>query len=205
MEGTVAEIRMFGATFAPESWAFCQGQTMNINTNQALYALIGTVFGGNGIQTFNLPDMQGRVPVGIGTIPNQQFTVTLGQKLGAENVMLTSANLPPHTHQVTGAGVCNIAGNLNAKMTVNSNPSPNSQANPNEAFLSPAGGNKPYATTNNGTLNVNALQVSGANMSVNPSSMMLLPVGGSAKVDLHMPSLAVNFIICVNGTFPARN
>jgi microcystin-dependent protein len=205
MEGTIAEIRMIGATFAPKSWAFCQGQPMNINQNQALYALIGTVFGGNGTQTFNLPDMQGRVPVGIGTIPAQNFTVNMGDKLGVENVMLTSGNLPPHTHQVTGAGVCSLAGELHATMTINSAVSTSAQATPNDNFLASAGGNTPYATTSSGTLNPNALQVSDVNLSVNASSIALSAVGASAKVDLHMPSQAINFVICVNGIFPSRN
>ncbi|WP_345953998.1 hypothetical protein [Mucilaginibacter sp. PAMB04168] len=86
-------------------------------------------------------------------------------------------------------------------MVVNSALGPSSQANSNEAFLSPAGGNTPYASTSSGTLKPNALQVSDVDLSVNASSVMFQAIGASAKVDLHTLSLAVNFIIVLTGVF----
>lgn len=64
MEGTMSEIRLFAPDFAPKSWALCYGQTLAINTNQALFSLLGTTYGGNGVQTFLLPDFRGRAPMG---------------------------------------------------------------------------------------------------------------------------------------------
>lgn len=72
MEGTIAEIRMFAGTFAPRTWLFCNGQTMSIAQNTAMFSLLGTTYGGNGQTTFGIPDFRGRVAVGTGTGPGPQ-------------------------------------------------------------------------------------------------------------------------------------
>jgi microcystin-dependent protein len=90
----LGEIRQFGFNFAPRGWAFCSGQLMPISQNDALFALIGTTYGGDGQQTFALPDLRGRVPVHPGN------AVQLGQVAGVESVTLLAQNLPPHNHGV---------------------------------------------------------------------------------------------------------
>lgn len=92
----VGEIRMFGGNFAPEGWAFCNGATMPISQNDTLFNLIQTTYGGNGTDSFNLPDLQGRVPVHQGTLAGTSFS--LGQTGGTESVTLTTQQIPPHTH-----------------------------------------------------------------------------------------------------------
>jgi microcystin-dependent protein len=97
----IGEIRIFAGTFAPLGWAFCQGQSMLIAENDALFNLIGTTYGGDGQTTFNLPDLSSRVPVhqGSGGIR----TLTLGQAGGAETVTLTTTQIPSHTHGLNGS------------------------------------------------------------------------------------------------------
>ena len=90
----VGEIRMLACNFAPNGWAFCNGQSMQITEYETLFDLIGTTYGGDGQTTFNLPDLRGRVMVGQGT------GYSLGQEGGAEAVTLTSQTIPQHNHLV---------------------------------------------------------------------------------------------------------
>lgn len=91
-EPYLAQISMVSFSFAPKGWALCNGQLLPINQNQALFALLGTTFGGDGRTTFALPNLQGRAPVHVGS------EVVLGQSGGSEAVSLTLAQLPPHSH-----------------------------------------------------------------------------------------------------------
>jgi len=97
MDAFIGEIRLMSFPFAPKGWAYCQGQTLAINTNQALFSLLGTMYGGDGVTTFRLPDLRGRVITGVvpGTSPQ-------GQLGGVEAVTLTQAQMPMHTHNYQG-------------------------------------------------------------------------------------------------------
>jgi microcystin-dependent protein len=101
-EPFVGEIRMFGGSFAPVGWMFCQGQTLAISENDMLFTLIGTTYGGDGQETFNLPDLQGRAPLHQGT-GKDGITYTLGEKAGVESVTLTGQQTPTHTHPLTAS------------------------------------------------------------------------------------------------------
>lgn len=96
-EPFVGEIRMFAGNFAPRGWAFCDGQLLAVSQNDALFSLLGTVYGGDGRTTFGLPDLRGRIPVHAGSGPGLSPR-RLGSKGGAENVTLTVNQLPSHTH-----------------------------------------------------------------------------------------------------------
>jgi microcystin-dependent protein len=104
----VGEIRMFGGNFAPLGWAFCDGQLLAIAENDALFALIGTTYGGDGQSTFALPDLRGRIPLhqGQGSSLSPHY---LGEHGGAETVTLTTAQLPNHTHRLA-SGVAAMYG-----------------------------------------------------------------------------------------------
>jgi microcystin-dependent protein len=97
----VGEIRMFGGNFPPSGWAFCNGAQMPISENETLFQLIGTTYGGDGENTFNLPDLQGRVPIHQGTGPDGQ-TYTIGEAAGVESVTLTTQQIPIHNHSFIG-------------------------------------------------------------------------------------------------------
>lgn len=96
-EPYIGEIRMFAGNFAPRGWAFCDGQLLAISANDALFSLLGTIYGGDGRTTFGLPDMRGRIPLHQGTGPGLSSR-TLGSRGGEENVTLTTNQIPSHTH-----------------------------------------------------------------------------------------------------------
>jgi microcystin-dependent protein len=110
----VAEIRIFGCNFAPVHWAFCDGQLLAISQNTALFSLLGTTYGGNGISTFGLPNLQGRAPLHTGQ--GQGLTNrSLGEEGGTDTVTLSQQQMPAHTHPL---GAVSTVGDNNA-------PSPN--------------------------------------------------------------------------------
>jgi microcystin-dependent protein len=92
----IGEIRMTGFNFAPAGWAFCNGQVLSIADNDALFNLIGTTYGGDGVNTFQLPNLQGRIPFHQGTSSGN--TMVIGQISGSETVTLTTSQIPVHTH-----------------------------------------------------------------------------------------------------------
>lgn len=94
-EPYLGEIRMFAGNYAPVGWALCNGQLLNIADNQALYSLLDTTYGGDGVSTFALPDLQGRIPIH----PSPSYA--LGAKGGTETVQLTISQMPTHTHTPT--------------------------------------------------------------------------------------------------------
>ncbi|HEX8710118.1 MAG TPA: tail fiber protein [Pyrinomonadaceae bacterium] len=102
----IGEIRMFGGSFAPAGWAFCQGQDVAISQNDALFMLLGTTYGGDGQSTFGIPDLQGRIPIHAGTLNGTPYT--LGEKSGTETVTLTTQQMPIHNHAFIASQ--NVAG-----------------------------------------------------------------------------------------------
>lgn len=90
----LGEIRMFAGSFAPTGWMFCEGQTLQVSQNAALFSLLGTTYGGNGQTTFQLPDLRGRVPVGVNQTSPGIAPVVQGEVFGSNNVTLTPNNLP---------------------------------------------------------------------------------------------------------------
>ncbi len=102
-EAYVGEIRMFGGNYAPQNWAPCDGRLLPIAENEVLYTLLGTTYGGDGVNTFGLPDLRGRLPIGMGQGPGLSPRVQ-GQQTGVENVTLTAAQTPAHTHAFAAGG-----------------------------------------------------------------------------------------------------
>ena len=94
----VGEIRMFGGTFAPVGWEFCNGQIVAISENETLFQLIGTTYGGDGQETFGLPNLSGRVPVHQGQGPGISQNYVMGQLAGVQEVTLTTQQMPAHSH-----------------------------------------------------------------------------------------------------------
>ncbi|TNF27412.1 MAG: phage tail protein [Deltaproteobacteria bacterium] len=98
-EPFIGQIMMFGGNFAPRGWALCDGQLMSIAQNSALFSILGTTYGGDGVTTFGLPDLRGRFPMHPGNGPGLSPR-RLGDKTGAESVTLTTEQLPPHSHPI---------------------------------------------------------------------------------------------------------
>ena len=145
----VGEIRMFAGSFAPAGWMFCDGTQLPISENDILFQLIGTTYGGDGEQTFNLPDLRGRVPIHQGTNPGTGTTYTLGELAGSESVTLTLQQIPQHNHNLLATNKIGTQVNPGGNILANSQgPQPYIQENPDNSLnaqtLAPVGGNQPH-------------------------------------------------------------
>ena len=115
----IGEIRMFGGNFAPAGWAFCSGQLMPISENDTLFNLIGTTYGGDGQETFAMPDLQGRIPIHMGT-SSEGINYVIGEKAGVESVTLTTGQIPAHTHPLVGTTDAATAGDPSNRVLASS-------------------------------------------------------------------------------------
>jgi microcystin-dependent protein len=147
-EPYVGEIRMFGGNFAPNGWMLCEGQQMAISENETLFQLIGTTYGGDGENTFNLPNLASRIPVHKGTGP-EGITYQIGEMSGTEQVTLTSQQIPIHTHSMLGTTNTATAQAPTANTVAKStqidlfiNAQPGDAMNPQA--ITPVGGSQPH-------------------------------------------------------------
>jgi len=150
-EPYVGEIRMFAGNFAPNGWMFCEGQTLPIAENEVLFQLIGTTYGGDGEETFNLPNLASRVPIHMGTGPDGT-TYQLGEMAGTEQETLTTQQIPSHTHPLTGNSgngtQANPAGAVLASSTImKAYALETPDANMAPTIVGPAGGSQPHENT----------------------------------------------------------
>jgi len=190
-EPYIGEIRMFGGNFAPRNWALCNGQLLAISSNQALFSILGTTYGGNGTTNFALPDLRGRVPVHQGQGPGLSPYV-LGEVDGTENTNILTSQLPAHTHSLTQVQVQDSA---STELGLHDHPSTTTilgsvkdiNGNPVNVYVDvadhPANTLLPKATVT-GTTDA---------------------TGGSQPVSIVQPYLCVSFIIALFGIFPSRN
>lgn len=183
MEGYISEIRMFAGNFAPLNWAFCNGSLQSIAQNTALFALIGTTYGGNGQTTFALPDLRGRVAIHNGQGPGLS-NYSLGQMGGTESITLLASNVNNHAHAITGnAGIVTASGDGQTPVAVNNFP-----ANNGDTIYS--------SVTDNSVMAPASL----TGVTVAPQTP-----NGSTPINNQQPYLGMNFIICLFGIFPSRN
>lgn len=145
----VGEIRMFGGNFAPVGWAFCSGQLVPISENDTLFNLIGTTYGGDGQQTFALPDLQGRIPIHQGQGPGISQNYIIGEKAGVESVTLTSQQIPVHNHALLAStGPANDASGANSVLATPPSIAPYFAAAPDSNLgaqsIGAAGGSQPH-------------------------------------------------------------
>lgn len=178
-EPTIGEIRMFAGNFPPRNWAFCNGQILPVNQFEALFSLLGTIYGGDGRTTFALPELRGRIPVHYGSGPGLS-PQPIGNKAGAECKILAEENIPKHSHQFMASTA--VADSPDPQARVFASASPNT-ANFYDTSSSPVQKLAPTAIAEAGGNNA----------------------GKSTAYDIRMPSLAVSFIIAMNGIYPSRN
>jgi microcystin-dependent protein len=176
----LAEIKIISWNFSPKGWAFCNGQFLPINQNQALFSLLGTTYGGNGQTTFALPDFRGRVPIHVGS------GFTEGQAGGQEFHTVTMSEMPAHNHQMGANNTTTTATALN-------------QTPGNTKTL--AGGIA--AKQGGGTQNVNVYGSGSPTTTLAPNSVTT--VGGSQPHENRQPYTVLNFIIALQGIFPSQN
>ena len=154
-EPFLAEIRMFGCSYAPRNWAFCNGQLLPIAQNSALFSLVGTIYGGNGVSTFGLPNLQGRMPVQWGNGPGLS-TRSIGEQDGVENVTLPAVQMPAHSHTLKGGpgGTQQSPSGSTPGLSPSKGYHPGPATGSTAALLQPAGSSaahnnmSPYATLN---------------------------------------------------------
>jgi len=171
----LGEIRAFGFQYAPVGWLMCNGQLLAINQYAALFSLLGTTYGGNGVQTFALPDLRGRVAVHVGGTGGY----VQGTSTGQENVSLNTAQLPMHPHNINAA----------ISTTANRASSPGPTVILGSGSTS-VGGNTAASIYAGGASNVQL-----APLAVN---------GGGQPHENRMPSLVMNYCIAMSGIFPTR-
>lgn len=170
----VGEIRMFAGNFAPNGWMFCEGATLPISENEVLFQLIGTTYGGDGEETFNLPNLASRIPIHMGTGPDGT-TYQIGEAAGVEEVTLSSSQIPAHNHPLVASTSASTLSPTGALLTV---PTSTQQ------------GIVPY---NNAVAPATPLH---------PQTVQ--PTGGSQPHENTQPFLCINFIISLFGVFPSQ-
>ena len=175
-EPFIGEIRIFPYTFAPRDWALCNGQTLNINEHQALYAILGTTYGGDGRVTFNLPNLQTSVVVGPGG------NIQRGMTTGSATSTLIELQIPSHTHQI-------LVDDVDATLDT---PSANTFAK----GLAPGlrGSTTPFSAYSDSGV---------ANQSLSPNGIG--STGGSQAHENRQPFVATHYCIALLGLFPSRN
>lgn len=179
-EPILGVIFMFAGNFAPRGYQLCNGQTLPISQYSALFSILGTTYGGNGVSTFQLPNLQGRCPVGVGTGAGLS-TIVLGEVAGSQSTVLTISNMPVHNHTAT--------------VTVNcSNDGRPSTDNPSGAVLDSGGGTNIFAAAPDGT-----------KMNAGAATAVVANAGGSQPFSILNPYLGITFIIAMTGIFPSRN
>jgi microcystin-dependent protein len=145
----VGEIRMFAGNFAPAGWMFCDGQLLPISENETLFQLIGTTYGGDGQETFGLPDLRGRVPLHAGQGPGITQNYVLGEMAGAEGIALQTQQIPIHNHAfAVNSGIGTDTNPTNKFMAASLTGKAYYAATPDKQMfnqiLSPVGGNQPH-------------------------------------------------------------
>lgn len=177
----LGDIVIFAGNFAPRGWALCNGQLLPISQNTALFSILGTTYGGDGRTTFGLPDLRGRIAIHEGTGPGLS-TRNLGAKFGSEIETLTINQLPSHNHPASST--TEIAVNTSA----------------GEEGI----GNGQHATSHLNAFNTTATD----NKYLGSNSSTVSTAGNTGGNQSHtnvQPSLALHYIIALQGTFPSRN
>jgi microcystin-dependent protein len=188
-EPFIGEIRMFGFNFAPRDWANCDGQLMSIAENTALFALLGTIYGGDGMTSFALPDLRGRFPMHVGQGAGLPIYV-MGQKAGAEQVTLSVAQMPSHSHALTGTVASTEIRAYNADDA--------DQADPEGRVLGSSGEDIYSDGPPDTTMHAEAAQTTVTGTATDPA-------GGSSAVSIRNPFLTIRFCIALVGLFPSRS
>jgi len=175
MDAYIGDIRLFAGSFAPVGWILCNGTLLSISEYDTVFAIIGTTYGGDGVTTFAVPDLRGRLPVGQGNGPGLTPRV-LGQAFGSESVTLLTTQIPSHTHALVASTAAATA------------------SSPATGVFAQNGADSFYTTvptTNPQPQTFNAASVQSA--------------GGTQPHDNIMPTTAINYIMCLAGIFPSRN
>lgn len=200
MEPFIGQIQLFAFNWAPQGWLTCQGQILSIAQNTALFSLLGTTFGGDGVTNFALPNFGGRAPIGQGQSPGTgQYQ--MGQLGGNENVTLLQTQMPAHTHAVApgSTATATATSTLNAANTAGDSPRPGAKM---PAVLT--GENMYVSNPDPSTLVTMDPKCVSTTVNVTAVNVTLSPAGGSQPVNVQAPYVAMNYSIAIQGIYPSR-
>lgn len=181
MDAFTGEIRMFSGRYVPEGWLPCDGSLQSVSTYNALFSLIGTTYGGDGVTTFGLPDFRGRIPVHIGQGAGLS-AYALGAKSGQETVTLTEAQMPSHSHTMCATSEAATTDTPSNTVLLAATTAPTS------FYVGPTG----TGVLTERDMDGSALSYVGAS------------AGSVLAHNNMMPTMALTFIICPNGLYPQR-
>jgi len=184
MEVYLGTILSFAFDFAPKGWASCTGALLGIQTNQALFSLLGTTYGGNGVSTFALPNLQGRTLLGTGV------SNPMGEILGTPSVTMTVANMPTHTHPSVTASTISVPAYSDTGNTTN----------PSGNVLSVTNGINIYANVAS-----DPSKAPDGTMAPSNATTTVGTMGGSQPFSTMSPYLVMNYSIALVGFFPSRD
>jgi microcystin-dependent protein len=203
-DGYFGQIILFAGNFPPANWAFCNGQSLPVTGNEALYSLLNVTYGGTVNESFNLPDLRGIVPVCAGVSPVSGINYALGVRGGTETTILNQNQLPAHNHVLFGQNNMPVSGNVTATMKVNN--TTQNGSNPSGQYLGvEAGGGGLYAnSTDNTTLNAGAININSSGLTVNASGLQVGNTGSNLSFSNMQPYLPLNYIICIKGMYPEQ-
>ncbi|PSW05262.1 phage tail protein [Photobacterium lipolyticum] len=215
MEEMLGSIKFFGGNYAPKDFAFCGGQLITISENQVLYAILGSMWGGDGRSNFALPDMRGRVPIGVGRGPGRD-NINMTERRGNEINALKISQLPTHSHAATFSPTTSTSSPPTATAAVKANSGTGTENSPAGNYW--AIGNivqgrdtlpveKGYAKSADTTLAGDAvtIDIAGGSGGITGGSVTVDQTGGGDPFSIMQPSLGINYIMCTQGIFPSRN
>lgn len=203
-EAYIGSIWASGLSYCPTNTLPANGKIVNINDYQPLFALIGTIYGGDGKTTFALPNLNGRTPVGLTNGLSSSSPVVLGTTRGQATLPLTAANLPPHTHSAsfTPSGTNTITVNIPASSNLTGNTNqPSSTNNYIAASSNGPGGANMWANTMTTPVTIKGVTTSGGSGS---GSVAISNTGNTAPIMTVPPELGVTYCITVTGLFPPQ-
>ena len=201
----IGEIRMWGGTFAPLGWLFCDGSLQPISQYDTLYALIGTTYGGDGQSTFGLPDLRGRLPIHMGQ-GSSLSSFRLGQTGGNANTTITQANLPAHNHTTTFTPSNVVQPTATGQVMGSSTAgNPGGRTTAYIAGSTATGGTDIYSNQQIAPQNIAGVSAQlTAGDPMGQATITVTPAGNSIPLATIPPYLAVTFIIATQGIYPSQ-
>ncbi|QJB31863.1 phage tail protein [Chitinophaga oryzae] len=178
----IGEIRIFAGTFAPNGWFLCNGALLSVAQYTPLFALLSYTYGGDGRNSFAVPDLRGRVPLHAGDLLGATYTP--GQMGGTEKKNVYSYQLPAHIHTISGSVYQPVLGENPGQLT-----------SPDNAYMAITNGQQVYSTAKHATNRMAPLK----------TTIQVQPAGSGQPIENMQPHLPLNFIICAQGNFPPRS
>lgn len=210
MDAYIGQIILFTGNFAPSGWFTCEGQSLAINQYQAMFSILGTTYGGDGVTTFKLPDLRGAFPTQCTNISSSHpgGTYSFGQIGGSQSTVITALNMPPHTHTIVKGSGTNLtgsaSGSISASTNVGTSTTPTATANVLGVIEDVDGSGTPKLY-NAGPGTVQLAGSSSSTLNFDPTGLTLTPWGsGPSPIPTTPNYVAMQYCIAWQGEYPSR-